>query len=101
MGKTGIIYIYSTHIQVEMDNPYPTQIQRIWIWVRVVGIQWQVDTGLPSKSAVWQHGAKKAMETRKSSASSINDEVRGETWLLRVLCIRTQANPGFQINLKT
>jgi len=43
VGKTGIIHIHSTHIQVEMDNPYPIQIPRVWIWIRVVGIQWQLD----------------------------------------------------------
>ena len=43
MGKTGIIHVYPTHIQVQMGNPYPTQIKRVWIWVSVVDIQWQRD----------------------------------------------------------
>ena len=43
MSKTGIIHIYLTHIQVEMSNPYPTQIQWVWIWVRVVGTHRQLD----------------------------------------------------------
>ena len=49
MGKTGIIHIYPTHIQVEMDNPYPTQIQWVWIWVRVVGTHWQLDSWVMDK----------------------------------------------------
>ena len=43
VGKTGIIHIYPTHIQVEMDNPYTTQIQWVWIWIRVVGNHWQLE----------------------------------------------------------
>ena len=39
----GIIHIYPTHIQIEIGNPYPIQIQRVWIWVRVSGTQWQLE----------------------------------------------------------
>jgi hypothetical protein len=39
----GIIHIYPIHIQIEMGNPYSTQIQWVWIWVRVVGTHCQLD----------------------------------------------------------
>ena len=41
MGK--VLFIYTLPISVEMDNPYPTKIQWVWIWTKAVDTQWQFE----------------------------------------------------------